>query len=263
MPKKNLELISVIIPAYKQESTILKDLENIKSNLDQIKYDYEMLVVVDGKIDKTYELAKKCESSKIKILAYEKNHGKGYAVRYGMARAKGDLVAFIDSGMDINPNGIRMMIEHLIWYQADVIVGSKRHPASKVIYPFRRKIYSMLYQMLIWVLFGLKVKDTQVGLKLFRRAVLEDVLPRLLVKRYAFDIELLAVARYLGYGKIYEGPVELDLSFPSSIRMTSVVNMLLDTLAVFYSLRILNYYSNKNKRRWVYDPDLDYRVNVG
>lgn len=263
MAEQPKQLLSVIIPAYKQEKTIVQDLRTIQAALEEIRCDYEMIMVVDGNLDNTYKLAKELTSSKLKVYMYEKNHGKGYAVRYGMARAKGDLIAFIDAGMDINPKGISMLIEHMLWYNADIVVGSKRHPASKVMYPLKRRLYSMLYQVLTLFLFGLKVRDTQVGLKLFKRKVLEDVLPRLLVKRYAFDIELLAVARYLGYGKIYEAPVELDLSFPSSIKTSSVVNMIIDTLAVFYRLRILHYYSDKNKRKWVYDPELDFNVNVG
>ena len=121
--------------------------------------------------------------------------------------------------------------------------------------------------MLIKFLFGLSLRDTQVGLKLYRRGVLEDVLPRLLVKRFAFDIEILAVAHYLGYTKIYEGPIELDFSGASTITSFTlwkeVFSVLRDTLAVFYRLRILHYYDTSNKRRWVFDPELNFRINVG
>lgn len=257
------ELLSLIIPAYRQENTIIQDLENIKSTLDQTRYNYEMIVVVDGKVDNTFELAKKLENDKVKVYSYEKNHGKGYAVRYGMARAKGELIAFIDSGMDLNPNGISMLLEHMIWYNADIMIGSKRHPASKVHYPWRRKLISFGGQIITFLLFNLNVRDTQVGLKVFKRKVLEDVLPRLLVKRFAFDIEVLAVAKYLGYDQIYEGPVELTHQFNSNVNAREILRVLQDTLAIFYRLRILNYYSDNNKRRWVYDPDLDFKINVG
>ena len=260
------ELLSVIVPAYKQQRTIAKDLENIESVLQQVPYDYEIICVVDGLVDKTYERAKKLQSSKIKVVGYKTNHGKGYAVRYGMARARGSLIAFIDAGMDINPNALSMLLEHMKWYSSDVIVGSIRHSASKVIgYPLKRKIFSFGYHFLVRFLFGLRITDSQRGIKIFRREVLEKVLPRLLVKEFAFDIEILSVAYRLGFRKIHDGPVEMDARrFKySSIKTSTVLDMLLDTLAVFYRLKILRYYDSKNKRKWVYDKELDMRINIG
>jgi glycosyltransferase involved in cell wall biosynthesis len=139
-------------------------------------------VVVDGMEDGTFKRAKKLQSSRIKIFGYKKNRGKGYAIRYGMARTKGDYVAFIDSGMEIDPNGLSMILEHMEWYDADIIVGSKRHPASQVNYPLSRKIVSWLYQLFVRVFTGLNVRDTQAGLKIFKRKVLIDILPRLMIQ---------------------------------------------------------------------------------
>lgn len=266
-----IKLISVIVPAFKQESTIVRDLNRIKSVLDQLRYPSEIICVIDGKLDKTFERASKFaeKHSNIKVIGYDKNKGKGYAVRFGMAESRGDVVGFIDSGMDLNPNGLGMLLEHFEWYNADIIVGSKRHPVSKVYYPWQRKILSMGYQTLVFILFGLKVRDTQVGMKFFKREVLEKVLPRILVKTFAFDVEILAVANYLKYRRIFEAPVEIKLRFGGTSTVTSqkfirtVMAMLLDTLAIFYRLKILNYYSDKNKRKWRYDPELQFRVNVG
>jgi len=266
MRKNKSHFLSVVVPAYKQEKTIVEDIKRIRETLEKMRFDYEIVVVVDGFVDKTYERAKKLRLKKVKVVGYPTNKGKGYAVRYGMVRTKGDLVAFIDAGMDIDPNGLAMILEHMEWYGADIIVGSKRHPASQVEYPFLRKIYSLGYQILIWFLFGLKVKDTQTGLKIFKREVLEKVLPRLLVKRFAFDVELLAVARRLGFKRIYEAPVKIDtkqFKFTSTIKFKTVWEMLIDTLAVFYRLYILRYYDDANKRKWRYDPELDFRVNIG
>ena len=84
-----------------------------------------------------------------------------------------------------------MGLEHFKWYKADIIVGSKRHQASLVNYPFLRKGMSFGYQMLVRILFGLKIRDSQLGMKIFRRDVLNKILPKLVVKGYAFDIEIL------------------------------------------------------------------------
>lgn len=242
--KKNL--VSLIIPAYRQEKTIAEDLMKIKGALDQLRYGYEMIVVVDGRVDKTFEKAKKIESSKVRIFGYDTNHGKGYAIRYAMERAKGNIIGFIDSGMDINPNGLSILLERFEWHDADIVVGSKRHPESKVIYPLERRIISFLSQVLIRILFGLNVRDTQVGMKFFKREVIKDVLPRLLVKKFAFDIEILVVALHLGYRKIFEAPIELHFNFEKSIVSQSLISAILktlwDTLGIFYRLKILHYY---------------------
>lgn len=266
-----IRLISVIVPCFRQEHTIVRDLQRIKEVLDTLRYPTELICVVDGKVDRTFEEASRFASkfSNVKAIGYETNKGKGYAVRFGMAESRGDIIAFIDSGMDINPNGLSMLLEHFEWYDADVIVGSKRHPVSKVDYPWQRRILSLGYQLLVWVFFGLKIRDTQVGIKFFKRKVLEKVLPRLLVKAFAFDVEILAVANYLKYNRIYEAPIEIKLKFGGNSTITSrkfiktVFAMFIDTLAILYRLRILNYYSDENQRKWKYDPELNFRVNIG
>ncbi len=266
MKKKKNHFLSVVIPAYKQEKTIARDLRRIEEVLDKIRYDYEIICVVDGKIDKTFENAKKIESNKIKVVGYKKNRGKGHAVRYGMARAKGDLIAFIDAGMEIDPNGISMILEHMEWYEADAIVGSKRHPVSQVSYPFKRRVISRFYQLFVRIFTGLNVRDTQAGLKIFRRKVLENVLPRLLVKQYAFDLEMLTVANRLGYKRIFEAPIKIDYNFEDLTHAATIEAMrgaFIDTLAIIYRLRILRYYDDHNKRKWKHDPDLDFKVNIG
>lgn len=268
MQQKAEKLLSVIIPTYKQAETIVGDVKNIQRILDQVHYNYEIIVVVDGiKEDNTYDKIKTLKSKKILVLGYEHNHGKGYAVRYGMARAKGEIIAFIDAGGDLNPTGISLMLNTMEWNNADIVVGSKLHPDSKVNYPNSRRILSFFSQLWVWMLFGLHVKDTQTGMKLYKREVLEKVLPRLLIKEFAFDVEILAVAKHLGYKKKYESPVELNYNFQSSIMTKSFLYILfrtlIDTLAIFYRLNILRYYDDKNHRRWRFDHELNFKVNVG
>ncbi|PIS23114.1 hypothetical protein COT49_01785, partial [candidate division WWE3 bacterium CG08_land_8_20_14_0_20_40_13] len=257
--------LSVIVPAYKQEKTIKEDIKNIENIISQTRFDFEIIVVNDGSPDHTQREIKKIKSLKVIVCGYPSNHGKGYAVRYGMARAKGDLIAFIDSGMELNPNGISMLIEHMLWYEADAMIGSKRHPASKVIYPYHRKIVSFGAQMFARIFLGINVKDTQVGLKLFKRGLLEKVLPRLIIKRYAFDMEILAVANHLGFKRIYEAPVKLSYNtsdFTHAIGFKVLWRSLLDAMGIVYRMRILRYYDEANKRKWVFDKELEMRVNI-
>lgn len=253
MPRKSnfsINLLSIVVPAYKQEKTIAKDIRNIANILEELGYNYELIVVVDGMLDRTLQKVSKLRSPKIKVIGYEKNEGKGHAVRYGMLHAAGDVIGFIDAGMDIHPTGLKMLLSHMEWYNADIIVGSKLHPVSIVDYPFYRTVLSWGYRLFTRILFGFKIRDTQVGLKFFKRKVVRNVLPRLLVKRYAFDIEILAVAYAFGYKRIYEAPVEINfkinvISYFNLFRVIAL--MIWDTVAVFYRLKILHYYIQKKQ----------------
>lgn len=242
-----LKSISLVMPAYKQEKTIAQNIKGLKEILSQLSYEYEIIIVVDGELDKTFDKAKALEDKNVKVLGYERNHGKGYAVRYGVVRAKNEVVGFIDAGMDIDPSAISLLLDLMVFHNADIVVGSKLHPESKVNYPTPRRVLSWGYRTLIHILFSLDVRDTQVGLKFFRKKVIKDVFPRLLVKQFAFDIEILAVSKARGFKRIYEGPIKLDFTGVSSITSTSfwrvILHMLWDTLAVFYRLKILNYYN--------------------
>lgn len=239
------KLLSVVVPAYKHEKTIKANLEDIEKTLKEglINLDYEIICVVDGELDKTKEEALKVKSKKLRVLSYKQNHGKGYAVRFGIQHAKGDLISFLDAGRDISPKGMMMLLAHMDWYNADIIVGSKRHPVSKVNYPFIRRIFSIGYHWLSKLLFDLPVSDTQSGIKIFKRKVITKILPKLLVKRYAMDIEMLAVAKHFGFNRIFEAPIEVTFDQKTSqIKWSTVFKMAWDTLAVFYRLRILHYY---------------------
>lgn len=250
--KNKIQLLSVIIPAYKKEKTIKRDLENVIVTLSEglpREYDFELICVVDGNLDKTETEARKVKNPKFRVLAYEKNQGKGYAVRYGMKHSKGDIVSFLDAGMDISPKGIMMLLAHMDWYDADIIVGSKRHPVSQVNYPIVRKILSFGYHKLVKMMFQVPVTDTQSGLKIFKRKVIEKIVPRLVVSRYAMDIEMLAVAHHMGFTRIYEAPIQVmfDQS-TSTINWDTVFKMAWDTLKVFYRLRIQKAYDETPRK---------------
>lgn len=259
MTAKNSEhFLSLIVPVYKQEKTIVDNIHQLKSALDTIRYDYEIIPVIDGEVDNSLKKLKKAKIPKTKIIAYKENQGKSFAIRTGMHNAEGDYVMFIDSGMDIDPNGISMLLEHMEWYNADIIVGSKRHPASLVTYSILRRILSEGYYNLVKLLFGLKVRDTQAGIKVFRKKVLKKILPRLLEKKFCGDLEMLVVARHLGFKRIYEAPIKLDYTLQnltSAATWRTILGMFLDTLAIFYRTHILHYY-NKPHNKYVAPSDM-------
>lgn len=171
--KNNGHFLSLIVPSYKQERTIVQNIQQLKNVLDTIRYDYEIIVVIDGKIDNTFNILKKSKIEKVTLIKYSENQGKSYAIRTGMHYAKGDYIMFIDAGMEIDPNGISMLLEHMEWYDADIIVGSKRHPASIVHYSPLRRFLSYGYYYLVRVLYDIRIHDTQAGIKVFRKKFLK------------------------------------------------------------------------------------------
>lgn len=252
MTKQNPPKVSIVIPAYKEEKNIKKTVEDIVQAHDELPYEYEVIVVVDGSPDKTAEEARRVKSPRVHVFEYHPNHGKGYALKYGTQHAKGEIITYTDAGGDFNPRQFDRCVKLMEAFDADFVIGSKRHPASKVEYPFLRRIYSKCYQLLVRVLFGLNVTDTQTGLKFLKREVAMDVVPRVLVKQYAFDLEMLVVAWQLGYRRIFEAPVEMEFNTNGSgINFKAIKNMFRDTMAIFYRARILHYYTKQKKTRHV------------
>ncbi len=243
--KQTTHFLSLVIPVYKQEMTIVYNIKQIKAVLDKIRYDHEIIVVIDGLVDDSYQKIRNAGLDKVKTIAYAKNQGKSHAIQLGMKLAKGDYIMFMDSGMEIDPNGISMLLEHMEWYDADIIVGSKRHLASQVNYPFIRKILSYGYYWFVKMLFGIRVHDTQAGIKIFRKKVLEKILPRLVEKKFAGDLEMLVVSNNLGFKRIYEAPIKLNYQLSditSAATLHSISYIFIDTLAIWYRKNILRYY---------------------
>lgn len=240
--------LSVIVPAYREGKHIAQNLRRLLNELDGLGITYEVIVVSDGNTDDTVLEAESVVSSKIKVVQYSTNMGKGYALRCGVSRSSGELITFIDADMELAPRYIKPFLAVMDGFDCDAVIGSKRHPMSNVKYPLFRRFQSSIYQLLIRVLFHLKLRDTQTGLKLFKRKVLEEVVPLLAIKGFAFDLELLVVARRLGYRKVMEAPIDLDYQFDSTVNPQAVFNVLWDTAAIFYRLRILRYYDRQLAR---------------
>jgi hypothetical protein len=146
--------------------------------------------------------------------------------------------------LDIHPNHVLPFVQILERDHCDIVIGSKRHPESRIDYPMERRVLSFAYELFVRLLFGFHIGDSQAGIKLFRREVLERVFPQGLVKRYAYDAELLVLASRLGY-RIREAPITMDFrsKFGSGVDLDAIVRMFLDTLGVFYRLKITKYYS--------------------
>jgi hypothetical protein len=239
--------LSMIVPCYNPGPALETFLARLTVEL-QHEGPNEVIVVSDGSTDDSVEIARRFASPSVRVLHYTERSGKGHALRVGLSSARGSYIGFIDGDREIDPQAIGPFLSLMRLYEPDVILGSKRHPMSVVSYPPLRRIMSWVYHKLTRVLFRVNVRDTQTGLKVIRRDVLSEVLPRMLEKRYAFDLELLVVARALGFTKVFEAPVRIDHSFPSNVNPDAVFRILLDTAAVFYRRYVLDTYRHAGDR---------------
>lgn len=232
--------VSIVIPVYNQAKTISASLARIKKVLEATRLSYELVVVNDGSHDGTLEVLRieQAKDPRIRVLSYSANMGKGYAVKTGVTQSLGELVIFTDGDLDISPHMISEYIRQLR-EDCDLVIGSKRHPQSKYNAPMSRKFLSRAFNLVVRILTGIKVKDTQSGLKAGNGEALRAIFKLMLVKRYAFDVELLALASLLNI-RIREMPIEMSLN--RRFKLKDIARMFVDVLAISYRLRVRKWY---------------------
>ena len=238
---------SVIVPAYNEGASIRVNLLKIKETLDTYEDSYEILAVDDGSSDNTKNeiLSASSEDPRIRYAGYEKNRGKGGAIKHGVEQAKGDVIGFIDADLDIDPSHLIKYLQHMRQTDCDVVIGSKMHKDSKLDYPPMRKFVSWGYFVILKVLFGMNIKDTQTGIKLYKADLIKRIAPKLRVKGYAFDIEVLALCADEG-AVIEQMPVAIVYQREASfgrIRIGDIFSMFFDTVGIWWNLRIRRSYS--------------------
>jgi len=241
--------LSVILPAFNEEANARAALKEVDKILKNLSMKHEVIAVDDGSTDGTWKELQIAahEIKNLRLIRCEKNSGKGQALKLGFEASSGELVAFIDAGLEIHPKHLLDFLKLVKKSGADVIIGSKFHPESKVEYPTRRLFFSALHNVAVKLLLRLPVRDTQVGLKLFKREVLEKTYPLLLVKRYAFDVELLVSIYRRGY-KICEAPVTLNFKPEfEKMRFKDIFKIVLDIITIFYRTHILRYYDRGSR----------------
>jgi glycosyltransferase involved in cell wall biosynthesis len=235
------------MPCHNEMHSIRSNIAKTVGTLKQANNgSFEVIVVDDGSSDSTFREIENGarDNGYVKFLKLDHNHGKGHALRKGFEHADGRYICFLDGDLNIPPYLVELFLEIMKMEDADIVIGSKRHPDSVVYCPKGRRMLSTAYQFFVKSIFDMSITDSQAGIKLFKREVLEEIFPKVLVKKYAFDIELLVNAHHCGY-KIIEAPIEMDIKkIGSDVDMRAVARMFLDTCAIFYRLNILHYYDN-------------------
>ncbi|OGY31406.1 MAG: hypothetical protein A3C02_01300 [Candidatus Andersenbacteria bacterium RIFCSPHIGHO2_02_FULL_45_11] len=226
--------ISVVIPAYNEEKRLPNTLRATIEYLKASPHEWEILVVNDGSHDKTADIVREyaIQDKQVKLLEYGKNHGKGYAVRYGMTHATGDIQVFMDAD---NSTSIDHIEKFLPYTQKgfDVVIGSRDVDGAdiSVHQPKYKELLGDLGNLWIqlWAVPG--IKDTQAGFKMFTKKASQNVFPYLTIDRWGFDVEALAVARMKGYS-ISEQPITWINDPNSKVAASAYVEVLKEVVQV-------------------------------
>ncbi len=230
--------LSVVMPAYNEGRQICENLLTTSNILSTFVKRYEIIAVDDGSQDDTAGQIKAAAAKDSHIIAtgYSDNCGKGHAISFGIGKARGAYIAFLDSDLELSPGLLKSYLKIMKSQNSDIVIGSKQHPESKLDYPLTRKIMSYGYYLMLKLMFHLDVHDTQTGIKLFRSSVIKPIAKNLTTDGYAFDIEILVAANRQGC-HITEAPIELHYSRDDAndgrrIKMKDIIKVFHDTIAI-------------------------------
>jgi len=230
--------LEVVVPAFNKADEIAVVLARICDTLRSSGIAFRVHVVFDGPDTVAVEKVVATNISEISIHQLAKQTGKGFAVRYGFDQTISEVVAYIDGDLDLDPisllEGYRVLLQSTDSRLA-CVYGSKFHERSIVNYPMKRKILSFGYHMFVRVLFGIRVDDTQTGLKLYKRDALLDVLENSQEDRFLFDLEIFIMLRGIGCNFLAI-PVNLQFNYTSTIGLSSIIIMFRDTATLFWKL---------------------------
>jgi len=227
--------LSVVIPAYNEGKKLPHTLPKMYDYLKQQSYSWEILVVSDGSKDNTAQVVRDLSSQieNLRLIDNKENHGKGYVVKQGMLAAKGEYRLFTDADNSTSIDHVERM-----WSEFkkghDVVIGSRDIEGAKlaVPQPFWRIMIGNTFNFMVQMMCGLwGIPDTQCGFKGFSSKAAVDIFSRTRVSRFAFDSEILVIAKKMGY-KIKEVPVTWVNDKRSSVKFKSMVKMLIDLFEI-------------------------------
>jgi len=232
--------LSVIIPVYNEERRLPKTLTEIDKYLRKQTYNYEIIVVNDGSKDRTAQIIRELFSDikNLRLIDNKENNGKGYGVRQGILEAKGEYRLFTDADNSTSIDQVEKMWPYFK-EGYDIVIGS-RDVEGAVLNPpqpwLRRVILGEGFKFFRKIILGLwEIEDTQCGFKGFIKKAAENIFPKCKINRFAFDPEILLVAKKLGY-KIKEIPVYWINDPESKVKFKSMIKMGLDLIKIRLNL---------------------------
>jgi dolichyl-phosphate beta-glucosyltransferase len=214
----NKPFLSIVIPAYNEESRLRKTLPEFLTFSADLKRPIELVFVDDGSLDSTFEVIQKAIKGlkNARLIKFPVNRGKGAAIREGMLSARGNFVIFADAD-----NSTPIWQAEKLLEAADertVVIGSRYVSGSqiKIKQPFYRVVGSRFLNLIIRIILLPDIKDTQCGFKLFPQRAVAEIFPKLRLTRFSFDLEVLALTKAFGY-RIKEIPIEWEDSPHSTV----------------------------------------------
>lgn len=194
--------LSIIIPAHNEEQRLPPVLEAYEDYFSKkFDGDIEIIVVVNGSTDNTLGVTEAfaAEHPAVSVIHEPRRVGKGGAVLLGLKAARGDLVGFVDADGSTAPEAFHDLIENI--GDAGCIIASRWMKGSVVEpkQPLSRRAASRIFNFMVNLFFGFRVHDTQCGAKLFKRQVLDEILPEIGITKWAFDVDMLFCVRRHGY----------------------------------------------------------------
>jgi dolichyl-phosphate beta-glucosyltransferase len=228
--------LSIVIPAYNEALRLGGTLEKVWQYLESRNYSGELLVVDDGSTDQTAALLQEMQHhhQAVRVLRNESNRGKGFSVRRGVLEARGEMVLFTDADLSAPIEETNKLLAALESSGADAVVGSRalQRRLIGIHQPWWREWAGRAFNRLVRFFTGLKIHDTQCGLKLFRRASTRRAFELQRVHGFGFDPELLFLIERLG-GKVIEVPVRWNDNPATKVRfLRDALRMFLDLVAL-------------------------------
>ena len=225
--------LSIIIPAYNEGVRITKTLHHVKKYLAKQNFESEVIIVDDGSTDGFREKIEKMIAHwhGFYIYGYKKNQGKGAAVAYGMKKATGEHILFMDTDESTPIEQFDFFKPHLD--KSAIIIGSRylKKGYIKIKQPIWRILFARFSNFLIRLVLWLRFSDTQCGFKLFQKEAAKRIFSKMTLKRWGFDFEILFIAKKLGY-KIREVPVFWYNEKRSKVKMRDFFATLLELFKV-------------------------------
>lgn len=200
-------LISFLVPVYNEEKRVSKAVKALEKYLQTFEENYEVIFIDDGSKDETVEKIKTSKPKfKYEILSYTPNHGKGYAIKQGMLKAKGDYRLFFDADMSTPLEELDKFLPHLD--RKVVLIGNRKREGASVVkhQPYLREKMGQVFTLLARGLMTWEVTDFTCGFKLFPKEVALKVFKKAQVDRWSYDAEILFLTKKFGY-KIQQIPV--------------------------------------------------------
>ncbi len=225
--------ISIVIPAYNEAKRLPLYLDCLVGYCNNSSNIYEIIVVDDGSIDNTTQVVTHYQSqfAHLHTIRLEENRGKGYAVKRGLLKSRGEICLFLDADGSVHPEEIEKNLHYLLQEGYDIFIGSRALKNNKNILKVKwyRKVIGMVFNFFVHTFLFREIEDTQCGFKIFKKEVVEPLFSRCYLERFGFDIEILYLAHKMGY-KIKEGPISWHHVGGSKI------NLFADSIRMFFNI---------------------------